>query len=671
MVTQFVNNGTDLEVLNKSYESMPLEQQEKLAKALKKDGLVLVDVQVNGKHGVYTRKQWKKASDVKKNEGKSSNQLKDVPQSILRAKIISDTIGAESLNEALEDANKKVSKVWSYDKGKGETEVYQVGNKLGATIFDGDKTTYFIADGSNPKTAVWTVLGNDSKNYEAMESWISQLKEGKEEKTEKQDSSNSYPDYVNKTNVGVPKAHSSSYFSEKKAIEFAKQLHDNGATNIEISSTKDGFNQTQYRVAWDKEEKKQSTQKNTDKSSANISQKDLDEATSFLGDKDKRSWYYVHTPQEFKSGSLKFGSTITMAIDDIMRPLTSKEKRDQVTVNTVVAYLQERYSKTGGVLGKITKDDLKDIQGNLDKYRDGKLWGVKYHNGKDSNGNVIGDNQAKTTKKVADTSKAKQNSSSDSSKITNIKPTKPTHGTYAAESNLMNDEGEIDQTYTGKINGEEVEIYRVGDKLLAAYVDDDGNEIFYTSSGKDPSKANWENIGEDYDKAGKHLISGLSKDSSNVSVPKTKADIQSMLASGKSRNDIIELAKKSGISWKENDHKDINWMRCCMALTKVPSASTTNTNSEYNPKNTTPPGRTKFNEVAKTLSEKTHPDDVNYLVNQVDDVSVIKKLNDLLGRVDNKEGYPIKGKEGIKYKDASPDVKKKFVGILKEYVKSK
>ena len=69
MITQFVNKGTDLEVLNKSYESMPLEQQEELAKALKKDGLVLVDVQVNGKHGTYTRKQWKKASDVKKNEG--------------------------------------------------------------------------------------------------------------------------------------------------------------------------------------------------------------------------------------------------------------------------------------------------------------------------------------------------------------------------------------------------------------------------------------------------------------------------------------------------------------------------------------------------------------------------------------------------------------------------
>ena len=138
---------------------------------------------------------------------------------------------------------------------------------------------------------------------------------------------------MNKTKVGVPKAHSSSYFSEKKAIEFAKQLHDNGATNIEISSAEDAFNQTQYRVAWDKEEKKQSN------------------------------------------------------------------------------------TKTGN-------------------------------------------------KPINAPSKAKQDSDT------------------------------------------------------------------------------------------------------TVSVPKTKADIQSMLASGKSRNDIIELAKKSGISWKENGHEGINWMRCCMALTK-------------------------------------------------------------------------------------------------------
>lgn len=315
MATQFVNNGTDLEVLNKSYESMPLEQQEELAKALKKDGLVLVDVQVNGKHGVYTRKQWKKASDVKKNEGKSSkgapnaDKQKAVPQ-VIKGKHMSD----------LRDNLKEHGLVLDSIHSKGIHDDEEV------TMYDKDKNTY------TAKANVYSDGGVELRKI---------TKEKKKETVSDNDkqhvSTNPYPDYVNKTKVGVPKAHSSSYFSEKKAIEFAKQLHANGATNIEISSAEDAFNQTQYRVAWDKEEKKQSD----------------------------------------------------------------------------------------------TKADNKP------------------------------------TKKAAATSKVKQDSSS------------------------------------------------------------------------------------------------------NVSVPKTKADIQSMLASGKSRNDIIELAKKSGISWKENGHEGINWMRCCMALTKA------------------------------------------------------------------------------------------------------
>lgn len=308
MITQFVNNGTDLEVLNKSYESMPLEHQEELAKALKKDGLVLVDVQVNGKHGTYTRKQWKKASDVKKNEGKSS---KGVPQ-VIKGKHMSD----------LKDNLKEHGLVLDSVHNNGIQDNEEV------TMYDKDKNTYTAK--ANRYSDGGVELRKITK--ENKEKTATDNGNGKQ-----QDSGNPYPDYVNKTNVGVPKAHSSSYFSEKKAIEFAKQLHDNGATNIEISSAEDAFNQTQYLVAWDKEEKKQS---------------------------------------DTKAGN-------------------------------------------------------------------------------------------KPTKKAAATSKVKQDSSS------------------------------------------------------------------------------------------------------NVSVPKTKADIQSMLASGKSRNDIIELAKKSGISWKENGHEGINWMRCCMALTKA------------------------------------------------------------------------------------------------------
>ena len=435
MVTQFVNNGTDLEVLNKSYESMPLEQQEELAKALKKDGLVLVDVQVNGKHGVYTRKQWKKASDVKKDEGKSSKGAPDT-MGALNSVSITDTKSQRALAAALDaapvgtkietgmtqmgfsdkgkvswekkDSPLSGSKPWVKtggsnsgftdtptgvaqqiasmkarpDKcGKPDFKVHtpdsndkadtkqptdkQSNNKQKAVpqvikgkhmsdLKDNLKEHGLVLDsihnnGIQDDEEV-TMYDKDKNTYTAKASLYSDggielrkiTKEKKEETVsdngndKQKNSGNPYPDYVNKTKVGVPKAHSSSYSSEKKAIEFAKQLHDNGATNIEISSAEDAFNQTQYRVAWDKEEKKQNDTK----------------------------------------------------------------------------------------------------EGN------------------------------KPTKKADAPSKSKQDSAT------------------------------------------------------------------------------------------------------TVSVPKTKADIQSMLASGKSRNDIIELAKKSGISWKENGHEGINWMRCCMALTK-------------------------------------------------------------------------------------------------------
>ena len=47
-----------------------------------------------------------------------------------------------------------------------------------------------------------------------------------------------------------------------------------------------------------------------------------------------------------------------------------------------------------------------------------------------------------------------------------------------------------------------------------------------------------------------------------------KQALISLLQSGASRTDIMASAKENGISWKENDHEGINWMRCSMAIQK-------------------------------------------------------------------------------------------------------
>lgn len=61
--TSFVNRGSD-DALVKSLQEQGLVPEE-LSKAIDKSKLVQVEIQVQGKNGTFTRKQWKKAGDVK------------------------------------------------------------------------------------------------------------------------------------------------------------------------------------------------------------------------------------------------------------------------------------------------------------------------------------------------------------------------------------------------------------------------------------------------------------------------------------------------------------------------------------------------------------------------------------------------------------------------------
>lgn len=63
-MNQFIDGGSDVELL-KSLAGDGRYDGDELSKALNRSGLVQVQTQVQGKHGTYTRMQWKKASDVK------------------------------------------------------------------------------------------------------------------------------------------------------------------------------------------------------------------------------------------------------------------------------------------------------------------------------------------------------------------------------------------------------------------------------------------------------------------------------------------------------------------------------------------------------------------------------------------------------------------------------
>ena len=48
----------------------------------------------------------------------------------------------------------------------------------------------------------------------------------------------------------MPRSYSKSFFSEKKANEFAKTIKKNNGEDVRITSARDAFNQIQYRVEW-------------------------------------------------------------------------------------------------------------------------------------------------------------------------------------------------------------------------------------------------------------------------------------------------------------------------------------------------------------------------------------------------------------------------------------
>lgn len=72
----FVNKGTDEAIL----KSLPTENcDDDLVKAMNKQGMVQKEVQVRGKNGTFTRKQWVRASEAAASDGgsKSTNKADD------------------------------------------------------------------------------------------------------------------------------------------------------------------------------------------------------------------------------------------------------------------------------------------------------------------------------------------------------------------------------------------------------------------------------------------------------------------------------------------------------------------------------------------------------------------------------------------------------------------
>ena len=137
-ITAFVNRGSDLDILKSMYDSNPTED---LEKALKKEGLTLMDVEVKGKHGVYHRKQWVKIDKNKKDNKSHSTNSSSSDDKSKKLNSMATTALKYDDDEEWTCANEQDN--WKQDGDKDrEKQIKKVANLLGTKDLSKVKITH-------------------------------------------------------------------------------------------------------------------------------------------------------------------------------------------------------------------------------------------------------------------------------------------------------------------------------------------------------------------------------------------------------------------------------------------------------------------------------------------------------------------------------------------------
>jgi hypothetical protein len=124
------------------------------------------------------------------------------------------------------------------------------------------------------------------------------------------------------------------------------------------------------------------------------------------------------------------------------------------------------------------------------------------------------------------------------------------------------------------------------------------------------------------------------KPANKQSTGDAKQQLASMLASGKSREDIMAEFEKQGVTWKKNDHAGINWMRASMAIqkhlaggsgTSTGNSSKTSSGTQYKTGSVDKDGTLKpsgNNEIQDMVEELTDLPDMTYLTKVTNDLVI-------------------------------------------------
>ena len=148
---------------------------------------------------------------------------------------------------------------------------------------------------------------------------------------------------------------------------------------------------------------------------------------------------------------------------------------------------------------------------------------------------------------------------------------------------LYKDKKEYTATFNKYSDGG-VEVIGIKPSLTSSKVTEDQPNNTENSPAKDKGKIN--HMTGTHDKPKSTMIEDYF--SGNHGYDDGKKAVIDLLGKGYTRSDLMEQAKKSGITWKESDHEGINWMRASMAIQKHMVSGTTNSSkNSVEPKSST------------------------------------------------------------------------------------
>ena len=156
---------------------------------------------------------------------------------------------------------------------------------------------------------------------------------------------------------------------------------------------------------------------------------------------------------------------------------------------------------------------------------------------------------------------------------------------------------------------------------------------------------------------------------------KTQSLTSSVGKDDKARNDFMTRVKAQGVTWKENDHVGINWMRCCMAMNKHFENGGSLDDTKNTPSNESKNANIKSAKYSKKTGKvledfgksKQQFDSLEQFVGS-DMFKQTKKLYTRLEEIDHEAEQSLGSDDDIKeYKKEFNAIKKEFNSVRKLY----